>query len=89
MNEKTITYITDPAVCSSAIEIVLKNGVIHKVAFSGGCPGNTEGLSRLIVGMAPEQVIPILRGIRCGEKNTSCPDQLAIALQKFLSKNNG
>ncbi len=85
MNQ-TVTYITDPDVCSSAIEIELKNGVIHKVAFSGGCPGNTEGLSRLVVGMTPEQVIATLQGIRCGGKSTSCPDQLAIALKKILSK---
>ena len=85
MNQ-TITYITDPDVCSSAIEIELKNGIIQKVAFDGGCPGNTEGLSRLVVGMTPERVVSTLRGIRCGEKSTSCPDQLAIALEKYLSE---
>lgn len=67
--------------CSSAIDIEVNNGVIESVAFTGGCNGNLKGISALVKGMAVEDAISRLEGIRCGFKNTSCPDQLAQALK--------
>lgn len=67
-------------VCSTSIDVELKNGVIESVIFHGGCNGNLQGISALVKGMAPEEAIGKLSGIRCGFKSTSCPDQLAKAL---------
>ncbi|MCM1267989.1 MAG: TIGR03905 family TSCPD domain-containing protein [Bacteroidales bacterium] len=73
-------------VCSKAIDIEMEEGVIKSVQFTGGCNGNTQGISRLVVGMRAEDAIDRLRGIKCGFKNTSCPDQLACALQEMLEQ---
>ena len=70
-------------VCSQRIEIEMEKGVIKKVTFVGGCSGNTQGVSKLVAGMEPHKVISLLRGIRCGSKSTSCPDQLARALEEL------
>lgn len=67
--------------CASAIDIEVKDGVIESVAFTGGCNGNLKGISSLVKGMKVEDAISKLEGIRCGFKNTSCPDQLAQALK--------
>ena len=67
--------------CSSAIDIEVKDGIIESVAFTGGCNGNLKGISALVKGMKVEDAITRLEGIRCGFKNTSCPDQLAQALK--------
>lgn len=73
--------------CSKAIRIVLgENNVVDQVQFMGGCPGNTTGISALVRGMKAEDVIAKLRGIRCGFKSTSCPDQLCTALEAELNK---
>lgn len=74
--------------CSRAIDIEINDGIISSVAFSGGCHGNTQGIASLVVGMTPQQVIGRLKNIRCGAKSTSCPDQLAIALQQIVSLGN-
>ncbi len=71
-------------VCSKAIDVEVEDGVIKSVQFTGGCNGNTQGISKLVVGMKAEEAISRLRGIKCGFKNTSCPDQLACALQEIL-----
>lgn len=71
-------------VCSNAIDVEVEEGIITSVKFTGGCNGNTQGISRLVVGMKAEDAISRLRGIKCGIKNTSCPDQLACALQEML-----
>ncbi|MBD5490081.1 MAG: TIGR03905 family TSCPD domain-containing protein [Lachnospiraceae bacterium] len=71
-------------VCSKAINLEVENGVIKSVEFTGGCNGNLQGISRLVSGMKIEDAIERLRGIKCGYKNTSCPDQLACALQEIL-----
>lgn len=73
-------------VCSKAIDVEMEDGIIKSVAFTGGCNGNTQGISRLVVGMKAEDAIERLRGIKCGFKNTSCPDQLACALQEMLGQ---
>ena len=67
--------------CSSAIDIELDGNIIKSVAFTGGCNGNLKGISALVVGMSCEDAINRLKGIRCGFKATSCPDQLAQALK--------
>lgn len=69
--------------CSSSIDIEIKNGVIESVAFTGGCNGNLQGISALVKGMTPDEAISRLKGIRCGFKSTSCPDQLAQALESM------
>lgn len=71
-------------VCSSAIDIELKDGVIDSVKFTGGCNGNLQGISALVKGMTPQEAIGRLKGIRCGFKSTSCPDQLARALESMI-----
>lgn len=70
--------------CSSAIEVELKDGVIDSVKFIGGCSGNTQGVAALCKGMTPQEAISRLKGIKCGFKPTSCPDQLALALESML-----
>ena len=70
-------------VCSSAIDIEVDGDIIRSVSFTGGCNGNLQGISRLVEGMKVEDAISRLRGIRCGFKNTSCPDQLAQALESL------
>ena len=79
-----MTYKTK-GVCSSNIEFEVEDGIVKKVAFIGGCNGNTKGISALVEGMKVEDVIARLEGIRCGMKNTSCPDQLAKALKESTS----
>ncbi len=71
-------------VCSTSINIELEDGIVKSVAFTGGCNGNLQGISRLIEGMKAEEAISRLKGIRCGFKNTSCPDQLAQALESMI-----
>ena len=70
-------------VCSRAIQIELENDIIKSVRFEGGCNGNTKGVSALVEGMPVDEVISRLENIRCGFKNTSCPDQLAQALKEY------
>lgn len=69
-------------VCSRSITFDLEDGVVRNVHFEGGCSGNTQGIAALVEGMTAEEAIRRLQGIRCGFKTTSCPDQLAQALQK-------
>ena len=69
-------------VCSRQIDIDLEDGIIKSVAFTGGCSGNTQGVCALIKGMSVDEAIERLRGIHCGPRPTSCPDQLSIALEQ-------
>lgn len=71
-------------VCSQLMEIDVENGIIEKVEVVGGCSGNLQGISILLVGMRVEEAISKLEGIRCGFKKTSCPDQLAKALKNCI-----
>lgn len=71
-------------VCSKAIDVEVEGDVIKSVKFTGGCNGNLQGISSLVAGMKIRDAIDKLRGIKCGIKNTSCPDQLACALQEIL-----
>ncbi|MGB4590554.1 MAG: TIGR03905 family TSCPD domain-containing protein [Clostridiaceae bacterium] len=71
-------------ICSREIKFSLNDGIINDVEFIGGCSGNLQGISKLIEGMNAEDAVAKLRGISCGMKDTSCPDQLAIALEEAL-----
>ncbi len=79
----THTYKTK-GVCAKAITIeVDENDVIKKVEFLGGCPGNLLGMSTLSVGRTIDDIVSKCKGIRCGFRKTSCPDQLSIALEEI------
>lgn len=78
-----ITYSTK-GTCSKQIVFDLDaENRIHNLRFIGGCSGNLQGIARLVEGKAAEEIIPLLKGIRC-KQNTSCPDQLARALEEQL-----
>lgn len=79
----TITY-RPKGVCSRLMRVEVEDGIIHQVEVQGGCSGNLQGISRLLVGMPVQQAIERMEGVRCGGKPTSCPDQLAKALRQAL-----
>ena len=72
--------------CSQMISYDLEDGIVKNVSFFGGCNGNLKGIGSLVEGMKAEDVIEKLKGIKCGMKSTSCPDQLARALEAELTK---
>ncbi len=74
-------------VCSRKMVFEIEDGVIKSLEVIGGCNGNLKGISSLVTGMKPEDVIARLEGITCGSKPTSCPAQIAEALKKYLSEN--
>ena len=76
------TY-TPKGVCSRQIEIEVENGIVKSLKVIGGCNGNLQGISKLVEGMKVEEVIARLKGIDCGGKGTSCPDQIARALEEI------
>ena len=69
--------------CSQTISFDINGNVITNIEFYGGCNGNLKGISSLVKGMTLDEVISRLKGIKCGMKQTSCPDQIAIALEKI------
>lgn len=73
-------------VCSSMVEFDLNDGIVSNVKYTGGCNGNLQGIAAMAEGMKAEDVIKRLEGIKCGFKNTSCPDQLAKALRAALEQ---
>lgn len=77
-------HYTPSGVCSQGIDFELENGIVKNVHFTGGCSGNTQGVAALIQGMPAEEAIRRLKGLKCGFKPTSCPDQLAKALEAAL-----
>ena len=72
--------------CSRQISFDLKDGKVYNVTFVGGCNGNLKGIAKLIDGMDAKVVIARVKGNTCGPKATSCPDQLAIALEQALAQ---
>lgn len=70
--------------CARTINFELEDGKVKNVSFEGGCNGNLKGISAIVDGMEAEHVIERFSGIRCGFKNTSCPDQLARALKQAI-----
>ena len=79
------TYVTK-GTCSRAIHFDIDGDKISNVRFDGGCNGNLKGIASLVDGMDIDEVIQRTKGIRCGYKPTSCPDQLANALKKAKEK---
>ena len=77
-------HYTPRGVCSRKIDIVVEDGVIQSVKFTGGCSGNTQGVAALAQGMKVEDYIARCKDIKCGFKPTSCPAQLALALEQAL-----
>ena len=75
---------TVSGVCSRSVEFDIEDGIVKNVVFDGGCNGNTKGIAKLVEGMDANEVIRRLRGVTCGRKGTSCPDQLALALEKAM-----
>ena len=73
--------------CSQVINFEVENNIIKSVEFVGGCSGNTLGVARLVEGMDIHDAISRLKGIRCGMRPTSCPDQLATALEEYINNN--
>lgn len=70
--------------CAVRIEFDVEDGVVKNVAFLGGCDGNHKGIAALVEGQKPEEVAKKLKGITCDRRTTSCPDQLALALEDFM-----
>lgn len=75
--------VTPNGVCAKAIDFDIENNKVKNVRFHGGCPGNHIGIQSLVEGMETEEVIERLKGITCGHRDTSCPDQLACALENL------
>jgi len=73
---------TTRGTCSRKILFDIEDGKVTNVQFISGCSGNTQGVAKLVEGMDVDEVIARLKGIRCGMKSTSCPDQLAAALEQ-------
>ena len=73
-------------VCSNTIQFEIENDILTNVTYQGGCHGNLQGISALVEGMHVDEVISRVKGIRCGFKDTSCPDQLARALEGAKAK---
>ena len=80
-----IEYITT-GTCCKQMRIEVEDDIVKNVEFMGGCHGNLQGIARLVVGMNIEEVRSKLKGIRCGAKSTSCPDQLATCLEQYMEQ---
>ncbi|MEE0858444.1 MAG: TIGR03905 family TSCPD domain-containing protein [Acutalibacteraceae bacterium] len=80
-----MTY-TTRGTCARTIDIEMDGTKVKTVKFNGGCNGNGKGIGALVEGMEATEVINRCKGIKCGMKNTSCPDQLAKALEEYLEK---
>ncbi len=81
-----MTYEYRPkGVCSMKIVFDINNGMVSNIQFTGGCNGNLQGIARLAEGRSASEVIKLVEGIKCGFKNTSCPDQLAQALKQAIN----
>lgn len=81
-----LTYKTQ-GTCSRNIHLNIDdNDIVTDISFEGGCNGNLKGISALCVGMKVDDIIARVENIKCGFKNTSCPDQLAKALKEYKAK---
>ena len=80
---KNIEY-TTRGTCSRQIKVQIEDGIIQSVQFVGGCNGNTKGIAQRVRGMRAEDVVEKLKGTDCGGRGTSCPDQLAKAIEEAL-----
>ena len=84
MSDK-ITYQTQ-GICARFINVEIENEIIKNVEFIGGCDGNHKGICNLSIGLNIHDVIKNLKGITCGARSTSCPDQLAVCLEKYIEE---
>ena len=82
--KKHIEYKTT-GTCARAVIVDVEDGVITDCEFVGGCSGNTQGVASLVKGMKVEEAVAKIKGIKCGMKSTSCPDQLALALEEAVN----
>ena len=80
-----IDYMTS-GTCCREILLEIEDDIIKNVEFIGGCQGNLQGIKSLVIGMNINEVASKLKGILCGSKPTSCPDQLATCLMKYMEK---
>lgn len=83
--KKHIEYKTR-GTCSRQVIVEVEDGVVTDCSFIGGCAGNTAGVASLVKGMKVDEAISRLKGIKCGFKSTSCPDQLALALEEAIKE---
>ena len=83
--KKHIEYKTQ-GTCSRAVIVDVEDGVITDCQFVGGCSGNTQGVASLVKGMKAEDAIKKIKGIKCGPRSTSCPDQLSRALEEAIAE---
>ena len=82
-----MTYTFKPSgVCAAKLTFDIEDGIVKNVKFLGGCSGNTQGVAKLAEGRPAEELIGLLKGTKCGFKQTSCPDQFALALQEALKE---
>lgn len=81
---QNIVFTPSKLVCSKQIEFKIENNVINDCKIIGGCPGNLLGISKIIVGKSPEEVIEVFKDVRCGNRATSCPNEISIALEQYL-----
>ena len=79
---KPIEFVT------SKIKLLIEGDILKDLEVIGGCPGNLQGIKALVKGMKLTDIKSKLKGIKCGFKNTSCPDQIANAIDKYLEGKN-
>ena len=72
--------------CCKMMNVEIENDIIKNVEFIGGCQGNLQGIAKLVIGMNINEVTQKLKGIQCGGKSTSCPDQLATCLLNYIEQ---
>ena len=80
--EKVFRY-QPKGVCATEMSFTIDNDIIKNVEIIGGCPGNSQGVAKLCIGRNIDEIISILKNIKCRNKPTSCPDQLATALEQY------
>ena len=79
---KKVNYVTSGTCSRNILFEIADDNTIHNISFIGGCNGNLKGISKLVEGKNVDDIIHLLKNIKCGNKNTSCPDQLARALEE-------
>lgn len=75
-------------VCSRSTTVVIEDGIVKDLKVIGGCDGNLKGIESLVKGMKAEDVIARCKGVTCGFKSTSCPDQIALTIEEALAQGN-
>ncbi|GHT98012.1 TSCPD domain-containing protein [Spirochaetia bacterium] len=72
--------------CSTTIHFDIQGGKVRSVSFENGCNGNLKAIGTLVEGMEAGELVKHLKGIRCGDRPTSCGDQLALAVETYAGK---